>query len=175
MTTMIYAGIGSRETPPSTMLLIGALAQRLASLGYKLRTGGAKGADKAFELATPHDQLALYREHHGQDKKAQDMAQKFHPAWDRCNEQARRLHARNCMIVLGAALNNPVDFVLCWTPDGAETASHTGHRTGGTGQAIRVAHFYNIPVFNLFNANAITRLDRIIRKDGMGGVAHLAA
>jgi predicted Rossmann fold nucleotide-binding protein DprA/Smf involved in DNA uptake len=44
-----YAGIGSRSTPPETLPLIESIAARLAEKGWVLRSGGADGADSAFE------------------------------------------------------------------------------------------------------------------------------
>jgi predicted Rossmann fold nucleotide-binding protein DprA/Smf involved in DNA uptake len=46
---MIYAGIGSRETPPDVQKLIFDIADKLAKKGYVLRSGGADGADLTFE------------------------------------------------------------------------------------------------------------------------------
>ena len=46
---MKYAGIGSRETPVPILVDMRSLAQDLAAGGWTLRTGGADGADIAFE------------------------------------------------------------------------------------------------------------------------------
>ncbi|NYZ25158.1 hypothetical protein HND93_36125, partial [Azospirillum sp. ROY-1-1-2] len=46
---MHYAGIGSRETPPAVLEVMAAVGERLAQLGWVLRSGGAVGADQAFE------------------------------------------------------------------------------------------------------------------------------
>jgi hypothetical protein len=70
------------------------------------------------------------------------IAMLFHPNWQACNEFARTAHARNTAIILGERCDKPVDCVICWTPGGAIA--------GGTGQALRIAAGYNIPVFNLF-------------------------
>jgi hypothetical protein len=71
------------------------------------------------------------------------LASQFHPAWDRLSYGARMLHARNVHQVLGANILAPVfsSFVVCWTRDGLGG--------GGTGQAIRIAERYNVPVFDL--------------------------
>ena len=69
------------------------------------------------------------------------QAAQFHPAWDRCSQGVRKLHGRNMHIILGADLQTPVSFVVCWTVDGAII--------GGTGVALRCAMQHNIPVFNL--------------------------
>jgi hypothetical protein len=44
-----YAGIGSRETPPNVCKEMFRLAQDLADRRWVLRSGGADGADSAFE------------------------------------------------------------------------------------------------------------------------------
>ena len=70
-----------------------------------------------------------------------DIAARLHPAWHRCSPAARKLHARNVNILLGAALDRPVDAVVAWTRDGAVT--------GGTGMGLRIAAAYGIPILNL--------------------------
>jgi hypothetical protein len=52
-------GVGSRETPESICHLMRMFAAVTYSLGYRWRSGGAKGADEAFEqgvLGHPHYQ-----------------------------------------------------------------------------------------------------------------------
>ena len=44
-----YAGIGSRETPNDICLYMTTIAKKLAKLGYTCNSGGADGADSAFE------------------------------------------------------------------------------------------------------------------------------
>ena len=45
-----YAGIGSRETPQEFLNLFTRVAKYLSTKDCVLRSGGAKGSDKAFEL-----------------------------------------------------------------------------------------------------------------------------
>lgn len=47
---LFYTGIGARQTPPAMLATITAIASRLATLGWTCRTGGADGADTAFEV-----------------------------------------------------------------------------------------------------------------------------
>jgi hypothetical protein len=63
--------------------------------------------------------------------------------------------ARNCQQVLGQNLNLPVDFVVCWTKDGG--------KTGGTGQALRIADDLNIPIYNLFFENTMDEILKNIK------------
>lgn len=146
-----YAGIGSRQTPDDVCRTMFASARRLAHLGYILRSGGAIGADKAFEAgvdAIIASNRALNFSHRFKEiyratdmVAAMELAAKFHPAWSSCSEFAKKLHARNGQIMLGKSLDDPVDFVLCWTPG--------GRLSGGTAQAMRIAIAYGIPIFNL--------------------------
>lgn len=160
-----YAGIGSRETPEDILYWMYEHAAQLADCGWWLRSGGAPGADSAFEnganlQATPRmgrnafKQIFLPEDGFQQryvvedpahiflpSPEAFEIAAKHHPAWHRCNDFARKAHARNSHIILGPTLTDPVKFVLCWTP--------RGEGGGGTGQGIRVARAYNVPVFDM--------------------------
>lgn len=148
-----FAGIGSRETPPTLRNKIENICQDLISKQYTLRSGGADGADNFFEEA--------YRKYNGEmeiylpwknfnDNKsplynispeAFEIAKEFHPKWNSLSQGARKLHARNVYQVLGLDLKTPVEFVLYWTKD--------GKASGGTGQAMRIAKAYNIDMFNV--------------------------
>lgn len=58
-------GVGSRETPEDVQRTIRLLAAVLLSLGYVIRSGGALGADEAFELGVkshPHYRKCYYPE-----------------------------------------------------------------------------------------------------------------
>ena len=44
-----YAGIGSRSTPEPVLQIMHRVAHRLSEMGYTLLSGGAGGADSAFE------------------------------------------------------------------------------------------------------------------------------
>jgi hypothetical protein len=169
-----YAGIGSRRTPTSTLELMAALAAKLAQQNYTLRSGHASGADQAFECgAFAHAEVylpwpgfeqstrcdAIYLQGRPTDA-AIHMASEHHPSWDRLSDGARLLHARNCHQILGRDLNDPVSFVVCWTPDGATT--NPGPETGGTGQALRLALAQSIPIFNLARSEDLARIQRFI-------------
>jgi hypothetical protein len=150
-----YAGIGSRETPDYILALMRLFAKQLAGLRYELHSGGARGADKAFEEACKEAKGAyrIWRPEHA-TPKSMELAEQFHPAWDRCSETAKKLHARNGLILLGSNLKEPVKFIICYTQDGLES--------GGTGQALRIARYLRIRAYNLHNPIATQQLrDRI--------------
>lgn len=160
MKLKIYAGIGSRETPDAILEVMKSIGYNLAQKGWGLRSGHAPGADTAFEqgciAADGLKEIYLpWAGFEGAPKMhpaysvppmspyQMQLAAQFHPAWDKCKDGARKLHARNLNQILGRNVEQPLmtSMVVCWTP-GAKA-------TGGTGQAIRMANHFKIPVFDL--------------------------
>lgn len=152
---MIYAGIGSRKTPEEILRVMEIFATFSAPVAT-LRSGGAPGADQAFEFGAilGGGRMETYLPWKGfegiQDgaitkpsKLAMEIAEQYHPNWDRLSQGARKLMARNSYQILGSRLNEDdiSDLVVCWTSD--------GKASGGTGQAIRIAADYDVPVLNL--------------------------
>ena len=91
-----------------------------------------------------------------------ELTSKYHPNWKNLKEYVKILMARNANQVLGNDLITPSEFVLCWTPDGAESPKQRSRDTGGTGQAISIAYDHGIPVINMKNPLWIERLEQII-------------
>lgn len=175
----VYTGIGSRKTPSEILALMEAYGRHLATNGWLLRSGGADGADLAFQrgvLAGPkeiflpwdgfnthvHDpQKGFYvAETFGNYAQAQEIAQHNHPAWKNCGQGARRLHTRNVYQVLGKDLNTPSHALICW----AEPSSD-GHVKGGTGMAVRIAKQCDVPVINLFHQHNQNRIIDILNQE----------
>ena len=152
---MPYAGIGSRSTPPDVCALLSQVAYYLARRGYTLRSGGARGADSAFEegarSACGPREIFLPNTHYDRAvwAAAEEIAKQHHPAWERLNASGRRLMTRNTFQVLGADLQSPSEFVICWTPGGEEV--------GGTAQALRLARVIGVRITNLGNDEAMQR------------------
>jgi hypothetical protein len=134
-----YAGIGARQTPEDVLKQMTILAHDLELDGYTLRSGGAAGADYAFAKGCANKEI--YKAEH-YTSAAMQHAQRYHPAWEGLSEYVKQLMARNSIILLGPALIDPVDCVICWTAG--------GKTVGGTGQSIRIATDYDIPIFNLW-------------------------
>lgn len=167
----IYTGVGSRSTPLSILSLIADLADELARAGWVLRSGGARGADAAFEAGhrrVTSERLEIYLPWpnfnknpstlHGASVEALQLAAKHHPSWGSCDEMARTLHGRNTYQVLGRGLDAPSDVLICWTEDGCTGRQTRTRDTGGTGTAIVLAEAYKVPVFNLANRGAADQL-----------------
>ena len=151
-----YTGIGSRETPLDVCDEMAWIAKWLRSKRYRLRSGHAIRADQAFEWGAEGSAdiylpwsgfegstslLALDKLPAGAVRMAEEMARKHHPAWDRCGRDARAFHTRNTFQILG--FEGLSEFVVCWTKD--------GKASGGTGQALRLAKHFKIPIVNMYH------------------------
>ena len=161
-----YTGIGSRQTPPPMLKLIVKVAQQLAASDYVLRSGGADGADNAFEVGCDkaHGRKEIYLPWKGFNgnpspysfvsKEAIELAKSLHPAWDKCSQGARKLHGRNCYQLLGLDLNKPSDLVVFWTIG--------DQKSGGTATVLRLAEKEGVPVYNLALDSDIKKLGELL-------------
>ena len=164
-----YAGIGSRETPAEIMSKMTEIASLLEKEGYILRSGGASGADVAFEQGVlDRRNMNIYlpkaifnsRRHSPPsyifiEYKSDDWfiayeSLKFHPRGFNMSPSTQLMMIRNFFQVHGISGERDSDFVVCWTPDSANgTSIKTSYDTGGTGQALRLAAHQDVPVYNL--------------------------
>lgn len=144
-----YAGIGSRRTPTDIQRVMTLMAQTLCHRGYTLRSGGASGADRAFEAGANGAAEIFYSK--DTVPWALDEVKKYIPndrqGFDNWKPYTKGLLARNMMQVLGRNGDEPVEFVLCWAP----SLKYEDSSSGGTGWAIRCALAHNIPVYNFFD------------------------
>lgn len=145
-----YAGIGSRSCPPDQCRLITHLALQLGP-HFTMRSGGAEGADKAFEYGSLGTSLVLRPK--DSTPAAEEIARQIHPAWHMCNDYARKLHGRNIQLILGKNLDEPAEFVLAWT---------LNPTMGGTRTGIVLAKQRGIPVYNLAMPDELQRASEFI-------------
>lgn len=129
------------------------IAKWLSEDGWILRSGGAIGADYAFEQGCDstvgEKEIFLPCKDYNDNKSQifsppQSAYNLIDDIWNDLNFRSslvRALFARNCQLVLGSDLTSPSSIVICWTRDGRDT--------GGTGRAILIARRFNIPVVNL--------------------------
>lgn len=153
-----YSGIGSRDISKEVWEAMVRIGSFLGKQGYTLRSGGADGSDMAFETGCDRvngkKEIYLPWLNFNNNKsdlqfkiEAYGLAQQYHPNYNNLSNGAKKLMARNCHQVLGHNLKEPVDFIICYTPNGSGR--------GGTGQALRIASKYGIPVFDFGKYNDI--------------------
>ena len=136
--TKFYTGVGSRDTPEDVLSVMRDLSRIYREMGWTLRSGGARGADTAFEEnAGDLKEIYLANSDETIDKfsydKAQRLASMYHPAWLRLPEYSKKLLTRNAFQVMGAKMDNPSDLIICWTKDGCISHYTRDIHTGGTG------------------------------------------
>ena len=161
---LTYAGIGSQETPDNVLHEIVELANTLSQLNYILYSGGAPGADSAFESGASKKIIFLpWNGFNGKKEDGEiyivpkynlDYVKKYHPRPTQLSESGLKFMSRNTYQVLGPDLRSPVDFVVCWTKD--------GKASGGTGQALRIANDKGIPIFNLYDVECRSKLNTFL-------------
>lgn len=153
-----YTGVGSRETPKDIMEMMTRVATVLdEDIGITLRTGGADGADRAFEFGVENRSRAeIYLPWKGFNNYCDDMdgvfwtytqdhvdvAREVVGHWKFLSETHKKFHIRNVAQVLGESCSDPSLFLVCWTPN--------GNVVGGTATAIKVAAKNGIPVYNMY-------------------------
>lgn len=172
-----YAGIGSRATPPEVLEQMTHAAGELEKQGCLLRSGGARGADQAFEKGiTKLDQIEIYvsavqpmvdacdrlgRQFNlsndtelplirGDTVLCRNIAARYLKTFAQRPEYIQGLFARNAAIIC-----NPTEV---W---GGSTISPPiepvafvlcwaiPEYRGGTNHALRIARAYGVPIFNM--------------------------
>lgn len=176
MNQIYYSGIGSRKTPPEVLLAMTGIATFAEQKGLTLRSGGAEGADTAFEYGVfDHNNKEIYlskyqyRGHVSKLYSPHDedflIASRYHPKWKSLVKSYKLLHARNVQIILGPYPDRiHSKFVVCWTHDGAFNHATRTKESGGTGMGISVASAYDIPVFNLYYEHSYRRVFETIEE-----------
>lgn len=165
----VIAGIGSRETPKHILKEMKTIGEWCRINGITVRSGHADGADWAFESGAQDLCVAYipwngFNSHFISDatlvmpeftKEVMELAEKFHPSWEKLTHGAKKLIARDGFQILGSDLKTPANMIVCWTKG--------GKAVGGTGQAIRIAESNNIPVTNMF-FDIFNTADKVIRE-----------
>lgn len=172
----VYAGIGSRETPSNILRMMTEIATNLEKDGWLLSSGGAKGADSAFEegVKDPRNKRIFIAKDWENNRSTEEVSvysylsqpthirkqcwekvAKIHPNPGALKEYASLLHCRNVLQIMGQDLSSPVKFVLYWAPQ-----DKTGIPVGGTRTAVVLANQLGIPTFNMLHGDVVERLRR---------------
>lgn len=166
-----YAGIGSRETPLPIQQKMFELGKVLAQSGWILRSGGAQGADTAFEKgcdSVNKDLKEIFKADDAEEWAFEEVL-KFIPAnrppFHTWKPYTQALVARDMMQVKGRHQEALVKFVACWTLANLNDG-------GGTGYAMRCGDYYNIPIFNFQEEGVIENLMDFLEQHAWGEMAH---
>lgn len=161
-----YAVVGNKEFPTDLIPKLTSIVKKLDSLGYTARTGSMKGLDVLVEEMTTNVELQLPWKNFN-DKESKNtfsspeilaIAKSLQPGFDDLALPIKGFLAKNVRVLLGSKGISRAVFLLCHSEDGVDTARQVTSRTASAGHAIKVADKFNIPVFNLKNANVEEQL-----------------
>ena len=145
----------SPDTPDDIRQVSYYLAKRMAELGYFLSVVDPKAEKDAIKGAKDGEGEGEIVNKGTVD--SWEELESVHPTWYRCGAAARAWHAKR------ANAMEESQFLVIWTPNGEESAEDTTLRTGGLGQAIRLASQRGMPIFNLSNEDALTRIGEFVQ------------
>lgn len=173
---LIYTGVGARATPGRILELMDVFAELVSSKGnWLLRSGGATGADSAFERGCSRvrglQEIYLpwpgfegsYSKRIIQEKEVSKILTYYvnngimtRSHINNMSPGQKKMHARNYYQIMGMD-NTPTNLVVCWTPG--------GRVEGGTATAIKLARHKNILVRNLGLPEIEEEVREFIRKN----------
>ena len=169
-----YVGIGDAKTPPEVLQKMSSLAATLASKGWTVRhTGNNEGPDIAFEQAGgPAEAYIAWKGFNNRQSEfippkavhpeVITIMKQYMPTFDNVKPGVHKIIARGVYAVIGKDLRSPARFLVCWSPDGAESAAEKTSKTGFMGMPIALASNLRIPVFNLQKPDAMERLMQFV-------------
>jgi len=104
------------------------------------------------------------------NKDACMVASAYNSAFNRIPTTVKSILARNVHTVLGKELDRPLTLLLTYTEGGDETVKKDMDfkKIGNVFFFLRLCKAANVPVFNLYNSDAVTRLNdyiKIFKKD----------
>ncbi|MCP4353772.1 MAG: hypothetical protein GY795_50640 [Desulfobacterales bacterium] len=178
-----YIGTGPTGTPNNITRLMEAVASKLESDGFSLRTGDIGKADAAFSKGVINKENIcifsakylsdLETEEYRLTRKAVSIAQKVHQAdWKSVSSYVRSIYAKSAFLVLGKNLDTPSKFVIYWRISKERMASHIEQamhleheiKLAEIDTAVLIAVHYKIPVFNLAEKEHLNRLEDYVGK-----------
>ena len=173
-----YTGIGSRDVTETEFSIMSQLAQHFATAGWTLRSGGAGGADSAFEkgcaLAEGYAEIFIPWKGFGTkvenpncrryvpDERSFGKAAHYLvengiiPWFSNMTQGAQKLHSRNYYQVLGVDNIKSNVMVYC-----AEDDKH-GIPKGGTRTAILLARSFGVSTYNIRVPKQLSELKEVI-------------
>lgn len=192
---MYYTGIGPRNTPRAILNLMTEIGMYFAMHKWVLRSGGAEGADTAFEqghVAMGGD-VEIYLpfkgfRHHSsslymggpdvENGRALSMAEYLwekrtgnNDSWRKLSSCKKAAMARTMLFVLGARMITPTDVVICWTSE--------EEPSGGTELALLAADEISkvsnvqIPIINLQRESHRIAIGNMLKGTDPGVVVRL--
>ena len=96
--------------------------------------------------------------------QASMLAKQFNKSFGNLQPAVKAMLIRNVFTIFGLDLKSHIKFMICWTPDGAESPKQFTMKTGFTNSLISMASLLKVPIFNLQKDNAESRIDEYVSR-----------
>jgi len=174
----ILLNIGNVNVPENIQEKIKELVQALSTKGYIFRYSGdtipflmkiATSDSTIMDMYVPWKKFNkelpnVTPKLHKMSDKAYGIAAYYHKGFAKLPNGVRAILARDVHILLGEDCKRAVSFMITYTEDGCESKDKIDYKTTGTVSfGITIASEANIPIFNLKNDDAISRLIEYIK------------
>jgi hypothetical protein len=172
-----YVGIGSRNAPQSVLDTMYRLSIRFAELGFTLRTLNNSEVDKAFYdgCISADGKMSVYVPwidssqpknpyHCTPTKQAFTHCDRVDPNFQHFHTQTKAIKARLANLLFGVDTEVQADFLVCWSPEGAEDIHQIKATTGEISGVLEIKPTYTMPVFNFARKDAMKRLTLLVEK-----------
>lgn len=164
-----YAVASNENVPANVIEEFKSIIPELEKAGFILRVSAMKNSidDHVRNLTENKEVILPWRGFNEVEDgntytspETKAIAKLFQPGYDSLSKGVQLIVAKNVRLALGNDSRSPVNFVLCWSEDGAETNATKTSATGVVGHLIAVASAAHIPVYNLGNTGCLERLKR---------------
>ena len=139
---------------------------------FIIRTGAERGVPKIVidnamspELHIPFkdfDDIQKPASYYS-DVLCEEIARKMKQDLDTAPKIVKALYAKNPRVIFGKNLKSPCNLLIIWTEDGCENPADVTNQSGIGGHACKLAAAAGIPVINLQNADAESRVEQYLR------------
>lgn len=139
---------------------------------FAIRTGAERGVPRVIIDNAMAPELHLpFKKFDGIENPAsyytdalcEEIARKMKQDIDTAPDVVKAIYAKNPRVIFGKNLKQPVSVLIIWTEDGCENPSDVTNQSGIGGHALKLAAAAGIPVINLQNADAESRVEHYLR------------
>lgn len=167
---LAFSVFTDQETPPEVLEKIKNIATEIGKKEWVLRcladNVGSDVAKTNFdgkkEMVVPWPDFGGEKGDYKTQNPAKAIACRFQPGLSQMKPVIWTITGAQIHSVLGKDLKSHSKFLITWTPDGVERWQEKTSRTGRMGMGIAVASWSGIPVFNLYNPDAMERLTNLV-------------
>lgn len=163
---------GNQNPPEQLRETVRRLGQLLTEHGFTIRTGCMDGMEKMVMETLPSVELHIPWKGFNQIQQAhstfntdevKEFTKRYLPDWGTIKEVIQAFYCKDTRLVLGKNLKEPAQVSIIWSEDGIESPAVRTSRSGHAGMIATLSRAMSIPVFNLNNPDAETRLRQFLQ------------